>query len=357
MTPTVPARVALMVPPRNCGWSCCRRRWSSTTRRCSRPRWPGAIGDYAETRWRAPARASPSRSTVNWRPGLRAWPRRRADQQIERNARLARILARDPRHARADYLDLLEDGYFDAFARLLRELMLQIARVRPPTRSATDSADARPPHHPRPPDPARRRRPDDELRREGRGAPQDDRRRARRRPVPGDPRRPAPRCWRSTSCSTSSTSPPARRPVEIAGERDVLATAVHHALTDTIALLADPLRRLLARRCRPRRDRLRYQHPRQLLRLLRVIEIDATAPTPPGRGVRRMKAMTLRLNENRRRDPRPARPRGRAVPRGRPAPRAAPPRRSPPRLSPTSSTAPSSSTRTTRTPSASPLPT
>jgi hypothetical protein len=73
---------------------------------------------------------------------------------------------------------------------------------------------------------------------------------------------------------------PARRAVEIAGERDVLATAVRGALTDTIALLAadcDDYRRGAADL-----DDIAAANntARELLRLLRVIEIDATAPTP-----------------------------------------------------------------------------
>jgi len=74
---------------------------------------------------------------------------------------------------------------------------------------------------------------------------------------------------------------PARRPVEIAGERDVLATAVHDALTNTIALLAAECGEYWRGAAGIDDIATAANTVRELLRLLRVIEIDATAPTPP----------------------------------------------------------------------------
>lgn len=74
---------------------------------------------------------------------------------------------------------------------------------------------------------------------------------------------------------------PARRPVEIAGERDVLAMAVHDALTDTIALLSAECGDYWRGTAGLDDIATAATTARELLRLLRVIEIDATAPTPP----------------------------------------------------------------------------
>ncbi len=74
---------------------------------------------------------------------------------------------------------------------------------------------------------------------------------------------------------------PARRPVEIAGERDILAMAVHDALTNTIALLAAECDDYWRGAAGLDDVATANNTTRELLRLLRVIEIDATAPTPP----------------------------------------------------------------------------
>jgi hypothetical protein len=73
---------------------------------------------------------------------------------------------------------------------------------------------------------------------------------------------------------------PARRPVEIAGERDILAAAVHDALTDTIAFLADLCHDYWRGAADLHDLGAATNTVRALVRLLRVIEIDATAPTP-----------------------------------------------------------------------------
>ncbi|MDO8184665.1 hypothetical protein Q5424_04870 [Conexibacter sp. JD483] len=73
---------------------------------------------------------------------------------------------------------------------------------------------------------------------------------------------------------------PARRPIEIAGERDVLATAVHDALTTTIALLAAECDDYWRGAAGLEDIATANNTTRELLRLLRAIEIDATAPTP-----------------------------------------------------------------------------
>jgi hypothetical protein len=85
-----------------------------------------------------------------------------------------------------------------------------------------------------------------------------------------------PACSRSTSCSKQLDFSPARRAVEIAGERDVLAAAIYDAITDTIEDLS--------LRCRDywngNADIDAIATTNNTLRgLLRLIEIDATAPS------------------------------------------------------------------------------
>jgi hypothetical protein len=73
---------------------------------------------------------------------------------------------------------------------------------------------------------------------------------------------------------------PARRDVEIAGERDVLAAAVYDALTDTIDLLGEHCQDYWNGRADLAEIGATNKTLRGLLRLLRTIEIEATAAAP-----------------------------------------------------------------------------